>query len=127
MKYNFDEEGIKKLKTQNVALQKKIESAVISQQYKKAVTLKQKQTDLEEKILDMKKKFKIPKSKRLSVTPEDIQRVLSMTTGVPVTNLSKSELDKLKKLPKIMKTKIIGQDDSIEAITKAIMRSKAGI
>ena len=127
MKYNFDEEGIKKLKTQNVSLQKKIESAVISQQYKKAVTLKQKQTDLEEKILDMKKKFKIPKSKRLSVTPEDIQRVLSMTTGVPVTNLSKSELDKLKKLPKIMKTKIIGQDDSIEAITKAIMRSKAGI
>ena len=127
MKYNFDEEGIKKLKTQNVALQKKIESAVISQQYKKAVTLKQKQTDLEEKILDMKKKFKIPKSKRLSVTPEDIQRVLSMTTGVPVTNLSKSELDKLKRLPKIMKTKIIGQDDSIEAITKAIMRSKAGI
>ena len=50
-----------------------------------------------------------------------------MTTGVPVTNLSKSELDKLKKLPKVMKTKIIGQDDSIEAITKAIMRSKAGI
>ena len=67
MKYNFDEEGIKKLKEENVALQKKIESAVISQQYKKAVTLKQKQTDLEEKILEMKKKFKIPKSKRLSV------------------------------------------------------------
>ena len=127
MKYNFDEEGIKKLKTQNVALQKKIEAAVISQQYKKAVTLKQKQTDLEEKILDMKKKFKIPKSKRLSVGTEDIQRVLSMTTGIPVNNLSKTELDKLKKLPKTMKTKIIGQDDSIEAITKAIMRSKAGI
>ena len=67
MKYNFDEAEIKKLKEQNVALQKKIESAVISQQYKKAVTLKQKQTDLEQKILNLKKKFKIPKSKRLSV------------------------------------------------------------
>ena len=67
MKYNFDEAEIKKLKEQNVTLQKKIENAVISQQYKKAVTLKQKQTDLEQKIYEHKKKFKIPKSKRLSV------------------------------------------------------------
>ena len=127
MKYNFDEAGIKKLKEENVKLQKRIEAAVVSQQYKKAVTLKQKQVELEEKIFNLKKKFKIPKSKRLSVKPEDIQRVLSMTTGVPISNLSKTEIDRIKKLPKTMKTKIIGQDASIEAITKAIMRSKTGI
>lgn len=50
-----------------------------------------------------------------------------MTTGIPVSNLSKSEIDRLKKLPVQMKKYIIGQDDAIEAITKSIIRSKTGV
>lgn len=127
MKYNFDEEEIKKLKEKSAKLQSKIEQAVISQHYKRAVALKQDQKDLETEIQDLKKKFIIPKAKRFWVHDEDVQRVLAMTTGIPVSNLSKNEIDRLKRLPAQMKKSIVGQDDAIEAITKSIIRSKTGV
>ncbi len=127
MKYNIDEEEITRLREKVVEFQKKIEAAVISQQYKKASSLKIEQKSIEEKISDLKKKFSIPKNKRLSVGKEDIQKVLSISTGIPSSNLSKTEIDKLKKLSKTLSNKIIGQDDAIEQVVKSIMRSQAGI
>lgn len=127
MKYNIDEGEISKLKEKIVDLQKKIEAAVIAQQYKKASTLKTEQQEIEEKIVKLKQKFSIPKSKRLSVGKEDIQKVLSISTGIPVENLSKNEIERLKKLSKTIKSTIIGQDDAIDSVIKSIMRSKAGI
>jgi len=127
MKYNFDEKEIQKIKEKLVKNQKKIEDAVISQQYKKAVIYKETQKKYEKEIQDIKKKFSIPKDKRFWVQAEDIHKVLSMTTGVPVANLSKTEIERLKKLPAVMKKNIIGQDAAIEAITKSIIRNKTGI
>lgn len=127
MKYNIDEEEITKQKEKLLEIQKKIENAVIAEQYKKASTLKLEQKDIEEKIAKLKQKFSIPKDKRLSVEKEDIQRVLSIATGIPTDNLSKSELERIRKLSKVIKSKIIGQDDAVDSIIKSIMRSKAGI
>ena len=127
MKYNIDEKEIKKLKEKLAKLQAKIEQAVISQHYKKAVSLKEDQKEIEAEIQNIKRKFTIPKNKRFWVREEDIQRVLSMTTGIPVSNLSKNEIDRLKKLPSQMKKSIIGQDEAIEAIAKSIIRSKTGV
>jgi ATP-dependent Clp protease ATP-binding subunit ClpC len=127
MKYNFDEGEIKKLKEKSGKLQNKIEQSVMTQQYKKAVELKTEQKELELQIQDLKKKFTIPKNKRLWVTDEDIQKVLAMSTGIPVSNLNKSEIERLKKLPAQMKKSIIGQDEAIEAISKSVIRSKTGI
>ena len=127
MKYNFDEAEIKKIREKITKNQKKIEDAVISQQYKKAVIYKENQKKFEEDIRNIKSKFQIPKNKRFWVQAEDIHRVLSMTTGIPIANLSKSEIDRLKKLPSIMRKNIISQDDAIDAITKSIIRNKTGI
>ncbi|USN58546.1 MAG: ATP-dependent Clp protease ATP-binding subunit [Candidatus Peribacteria bacterium] len=127
MSYDFNEKEIKKLREKIASIQKNIESAVISQQYKKASKFKEEQAKIEAQISDIKKKFSIPKAKRLNVQAEDIQHVLSISTGIPVKNLSRNELERLKKLPKALKTHIIGQDEAIEGIVKSIMRSKAGI
>ena len=127
MKYNIDEEEITKLKEKIVEFQKKIEAAVISQQYKKASSLKTEQKVVEDKIIELKQKFSIPKHKRFSVEKEDIQKVLSISTGIPSSNLSKTDLDKLKKLSKTIKSKIIGQETSVDQVIKSIMRSQAGI
>ncbi len=127
MTYNFDEKEIKKLKEQVTVLQGQIEQAVISQQYKKAVSLKEKLETLENEIRDIKKKFRIPKEERLNVWEEDIQRVLSISSGIPVSNLSRTDIDKLKKLKNSIKEKIIWQDEAIEAIVRSIMRSKTWI
>ncbi len=127
MKYNIDEEEITRLREKVVDFQKKIEAAVISQQYKKASSLKIEQKNIEEKITELKKKFSIPKNKRLSVGKEDIQKVLSISTGIPIANLSKTEIDKLKKLSKVLSSRIIGQNEAVEQVVKSIMRSQAGI
>jgi uncharacterized membrane protein (DUF106 family) len=67
MKYNIDETEIVKLKEKIAAIQTKIDAAVMSQQYKKATTLKEEQKALEEAIYTKKKKFDIPKDKRYSI------------------------------------------------------------
>ncbi len=125
--YSYDEGEIKKLKEKIISLQKKIEKAVISQQYKKAITLKKDVEILENKIKDLKKKFRVPKEKRLNVSKEDIQKVLSITSWIPVSNLNKSDIEKLRKLKTNIKKNIIGQDEAIDAISKSIMRSKTWI
>jgi ATP-dependent Clp protease ATP-binding subunit ClpC len=124
MKYNFDEKEITKIKEKMAKNAKKIEDAVISQQYKKAVTYKETQKKYEQEVQDLKKKFSIPKDKRFWVKAEDIHRVLSITTGIPVANLSKKEIDRLKKLPTAMRKNIIAQDEAIEAISKSVIRNK---
>jgi hypothetical protein len=60
---------------------------VISQQYKKAFKLKEKQIELENKITNLKQKFQVPKNKRFNVTAPDVQKVLSISSGIPVSNL----------------------------------------
>jgi ATP-dependent Clp protease ATP-binding subunit ClpC len=89
MKYNFDETETKKLKEKVASIGKNIEQAVIAQSYKKASKLKEEQALLETQIQELKQKFTIPKEKRLNVTAEDVQKVLHMSTGIPISNLNK--------------------------------------
>jgi len=125
--YNYDEAEIKKIKEKIAKNTKKIEDAVISGQYKKAVIYKETWAKYEKQIQQLKKKFSIPKEKRFWVKSEDIHRVLSITTWIPVANLSKKEIDRLKKLPAAMKKNIIAQDEAIEAIAKSVIRNKTWI
>lgn len=127
MKYNFDEVEIKKIREKMAKNLKRIESAVISQQYKKAVVYKEQQTKYEKEIQDLKQKFTIPKDKRFWVQAEDIHKVLAVTTWIPVANLSKTEVDRLRRLPTTMKKHIIAQDEAIQAIAKSVIRNKTGI
>jgi len=127
MKYNFDETETKKLKEKIANIGNNIEQAVIAQSYKKASKLKEEQAVLETQIQELKQKFTIPKEKRLNVTAEDVQKVLHMSTGIPISNLNKWEIDRLKNLPRDIKKSIMGQDEAIEKIVKSIMRSKTGI
>ncbi|RKW24368.1 ATP-dependent Clp protease ATP-binding subunit [Candidatus Gracilibacteria bacterium] len=127
MKYNFDETEIKLLKEKISENNKKIEDYVISQQYKKAFKLKEKQIELENKITNLKQKFQVPKNKRFNVTAPDVQKVLSISSGIPVSNLGKDETAKILGLERKIKSEIIGQDEAVSSIIKSIMRSKTGI
>ena len=127
MNYNFDETETKKLKENLAKIQKSVEESVINSDYKKAWKLKEKIAKLKSEISTIRQKFKIPKKDRLNINSTDIQKVLSMMTWIPVENLSTKEINRLKELPKKLKTKIIGQDEAIENIVKSIMRSKTGI
>ena len=68
---------------------------------------KEEQKNIEDEIMDKKKKFTIPKNKRYKILANDIQNVLSLSTGIPVSDLSQSDIDNLKNLPKTLNEKII--------------------
>ena len=127
MKYSFDETEIKKIREKVSLLNSKIEKAVLAQKYNTAFELKKKEKELEKEISEIKNKFSIPKNERLNVWANDVQKILSISTGIPVSNLSKDEIEKIKKLPNIIKNKIIWQDEIIDKVVKSIMRSKAWI
>ncbi len=127
MKYTPKEDENIKLKQKINTLEKAIEKAVWEQQYEKATTMKNKLALLEKELFQKKSKFSIPKSKRLKVMPFDVQRILSISTWIPTWELQAWEIDRIRKLPKDLKSEIIWQDEAIESIVSSIMRSKAWI
>jgi len=127
MKYNFDEEEIKKLRLEIEKLQKQIDDFVMSQQYHKAMITKEKQKELETKIRERKQKKVVPLAKRLHINEEDIERIVNQITGIPNQNLHMEDLKKLKDLDKRLKSRIVGQNEAIDSIVSCIKRSRTGI
>jgi ATP-dependent Clp protease ATP-binding subunit ClpC len=127
MKYNFDEDEIKKIKEEIEGVTKDIESFLTSQQYHKAIKAKEKREELEAKITEKKSKRSIPREKRLHITESDIQKIVEQMTGVPERNLGTKDREKLVGLDAVLKKRIIDQNEAIDAVVSAIKRSRAGI
>jgi len=101
------------------------EKAVSMQNYEHAAELRNKELEVMKAIKEAKK-TQIPRAKRKKVTADDIAAVISSMTGVPVTKLVKSDMQRLIDLEKRLKKVIIGQDEGVETVCKAIKRSRAG-
>jgi len=99
---------------------------VSSQQFEEAAVEKKNQNAIEEEIETFYKTRK-ENSQRKKVYPQDIAEVVSIMTGVPSKNISEDDSEKLISLEKQLKAEVIGQDDAVEKITKAILRNKAGL
>lgn len=121
-----DSDKLKKLQKKLQSIIKKKEECVSRQDYEAAAELRNEELavlhDIEEQ-----KKVKIPRSKRQNIDEDDIAKVVSVMTGVPVQKLVKDDIEKLQHLSDSLKKRIVGQDEAIEAIAKAIRRSRAGI
>lgn len=127
MKYNSDENDVKVLKQEIEKLQKEIEDYVLSSQFHKAIKIKEKQNALEQKIQEKKAKKVIPRTKRLHITADDIQKIIESVTGVPAKNIATEDMKKLQSLGKTLGQHIIGQDEAISSIVSAIKRNRTGI
>ena len=119
-------DAARKMQQELAQVTKKKEEAVSAQNYELAAELRCKELELNQKI-DESKKVVVPRQRREQVTADDIARVISNMTGVPTTKLVKSDIDRLMKLEALLKTRIIGQDEAVTEVSKAIRRSRAGI
>ena len=116
-------------------LEKKIEDlkeqknqAVKNQQYEKAADLRDDESKLVRQLEFAKVEWEEEaKTKRYPVDEEDIAEVVSMMTGIPVSRVAQSESKKLVGMSNDIKAAIIGQDEAIEKITKAIQRNRVGL
>ena len=108
---------------------KVLKSEVIkSQQYEKAAELRDDERKLMEELDTAKSRWEEEsKSNRVEVTEDHVAEVVSMMSGVPVTRISESETGRLASMAKEMKGRVIGQDEAVDKVVKAIQRNRAGL
>ncbi len=122
-----DAEKMRKIKKQLEKAVRAKESAVAAQEYEKAKKHRDKELAFTKELKDLKQKRTIPAGRRPIIGAEEVGVVLSKATGIPVSKLVGSELSSLRKLEGTLKKRIVGQDNAIERIAKAIRRSRVGI
>jgi ATP-dependent Clp protease ATP-binding subunit ClpC len=127
MTYNFDSSEVAELKEKMQGIQKEMEELLMGQQYQKALAKRKLLEDLVKEVEEKKKKRKIPRKERLHITGADIQRVIHQISWVPLKNLEKEDLTRLKWLDTILKKRILGQVPAIDAIVSSLKRSRVGI
>ena len=109
-------------------VRKEKEDAIASQQYEVAAELRDRELHLSENVGNLEREWKADQSKeRAQVTEEDIAEVVSMWTGIPVTRLAQEETERLLHMEEELHKRIIGQDEAIVGIAKAVRRARAGL
>ncbi|MEY4571332.1 MAG: hypothetical protein RLZ10_536 [Bacteroidota bacterium] len=99
-----------------------------SQQYEKAAELRDDERRLQEELEAAKKKWEEEsKTNRVTVTEDHVAEVVSMMCGIPVTKVSEKETGRLAKMGEELRGKVIGQDEAVEKVVKAIQRNRAGL
>lgn len=116
-------------------LEKKIEEireiknqVVANQRFEEAARLRDDEKRIERELAQAKKEWEeSSKQNRITVTEEDVAQVVSMMSGVPVYKVSQNESEKLVKMGEALKGKVIGQDEAVAKVVKAIQRNRAGL
>ena len=124
-----------KVPTEIIEYEKKIEEikdlkqkAVKAQDYLEARKLKDEEERLQIELNIAQEAWdKDVKEKKEVVTEESVAEVVSMMSGIPVTKVGKNELDKLSHMDEMMNGKVIGQEDAVKKVVKAIQRNRAGL
>lgn len=104
------------------------EEAASAQEFERAAQLRDEEKQLEEQRAEAEKHFSEESDKELAnITEVEIADVVSMSTGVPVSNLTEAEADKLLRMEGVLHERIIGQEEAVTALSKAIRRSRSGL
>lgn len=104
--------------------------ALLKEDFEKAAEIRNEELKIQEKLekqIQRDKDEEDSNSYRVKVTAEDIAEVVSEWTGVPVTQINRSEGDRLIRLEKILHNRVIGQDEAVKAVSKAIRRARSGL
>ncbi len=104
------------------------DKAIGEQDFERAATLRDEEAELKTKREEAEKQWEEDAARSVqNVTLEDIADVVSMSTGVPVSNLTEAETEKLLRMEGVLHERVIGQDEAVTALSKAIRRSRAGL
>ena len=104
--------------------------ALLKEDFEKAAEIRNEELKIQEKLekqIQRDKDEEDSNNYRVKVTAEDIAEVVSEWTGVPVTQINRSEGDRLIRLEKILHNRVIGQDEAVKAVSKAIRRARSGL
>ncbi|MEX0998258.1 MAG: ATP-dependent Clp protease ATP-binding subunit [Flavobacteriaceae bacterium] len=121
-------EKIVEIEAQLEEVREQKNSVVKKQKYEEAAKLRDDEKKLEKELAIAQEEWENDsKLHRETVTEENVAEVVSMITGVPVNRIAQTEIKKLSELPKQIKGKVIGQDEAVNKVVKAIQRNRAGL
>jgi ATP-dependent Clp protease ATP-binding subunit ClpC len=104
------------------------DSALATQQYDYAAELRQRELQIQGKIKDLESEWQVAQQQHEAiVTVDDIAEVVSMWTGIPVVQLAEDETARLLQMEEVLHHRIVGQDEAITTISKAVRRARAGL
>ncbi|WP_010279491.1 ATP-dependent protease ATP-binding subunit ClpC [Paenibacillus senegalensis] len=120
--------NLKELESRLENIRKEKDSAVQSQEFEKAASLRDTEQKLREELEVTKNEWKEKQGRTDSeVTPEDIAQVVASWTGIPVIKLKEEETERLLKMEDILHSRVIGQSEAVKAVSQAIRRARAGL
>ena len=118
----------KELEKQLKSVIKQKEDAIRNQEFETASSLRDDEADLKEKIREMSMKWREDNEEnKPTVTAEHVAQVVSMMTGIPTTKITEGESERLMKLEDTLHKRVIGQEQAVVAISKAIRRARVGL
>ena len=119
---------LKELEDEIADYEKEKASAINEQDFERAARLRDEQKELQTKLDDAKKKWQEQqKGNSGEVTAEDIAKIVSEWTGIPVVQLTKEESERLLNMENVLHERVIGQSEAVTAIAKAIRRGRVGL
>ncbi len=119
---------VKKLEAEISELNKEKEAAIIAQEYEKAAELRDKEQALKKELERLRGNWESHQVQGTQyVTEEDIAQIVSSWTGIPVARLAEEESERLLKMEEILHQRVIGQDEAIKTLARAIRRARAGL
>ena len=118
---------VKALEDRLNSVKKEKEAAVTSQDFEKAAKLRDEEQALVKEIDDKKSVAKEESDQKLIVTEDDIAAVVAQWTGIPVAKIAEEESETLLHLEDELHKRVIGQDDAVTAVAKAVRRARAGL
>ena len=121
-------DNLKKLEEEIEVLTKEKEEAIRAQDFEKAATLRDSERLKKEKLGKEKQKWESKNTRTVTnLLEEDIAEVISSWTGIPVNKITQDENEKLKNLEEALHKRVIGQDEAVKAVAKAIRRGRVGL
>ncbi len=119
---------MEELKEELAAIGTRKEDAIRDQDFERAAELRDQEREVQNRIRDRQAEWEEErKQNRPQIEPEDVAFIVSRWTGIPVTRLRQAETDRLVNMEDELHKRVVGQDDAIEAISRAIRRSRAGL
>ena len=119
---------LKEGRLEEESVRKKKDEALATQRYDEAAELRQRELQMEEKNKQLEEKWQKARDEdKPVVTAENIAEVVAQWTGVPVVQLAGNETERLLHMEEVLHKRIIGQDESINIISKAVRRARAGL
>ena len=128
LKTYVEPDSLKELKDQIEKIKNEKEEAAINQKFEKAAELRDKEKSLKEKYEKEQNDWKNKNTKEIvNITGENIAEVISNWTGIPASKITEDENERLKNLEKELHKRVIGQNEAVEAVAKAIRRGRVGL